>query len=236
MIEHCRAHPGVRDRAHLRRRPGDVIPRSFGDGLPEIRDWMPKHFEFAAILPVSPLRASGSRDELRPRPWLSAGPRVCVSDGRGSPSARPDPTHPSGLVRSSNGARPSCADRGRGSAHRPVVARCAGRRRLRAFVPILDRPSCGLRSRGGARRLTNLHGAHRGSNAFLYFPLKNHFEQNFHVAHRLERYAAGRRMAFAASTPETIADAMISALHSPVRFKPVEAGAPAPPRHAFELI
>ena len=31
---------------------------------------------------------------------------------------------------------------------------------------------------------------------FLYFPLRHHFEQNFHVHHRLERYGAGRRMDF----------------------------------------
>ena len=29
---------------------------------------------------------------------------------------------------------------------------------------------------------------------FLYFPLCHHFEQNFHVRHRLERYRAGRHM------------------------------------------
>ena len=27
---------------------------------------------------------------------------------------------------------------------------------------------------------------------FIYFPLRHHFEQNFHVRHRLERYRAGR--------------------------------------------
>ena len=31
---------------------------------------------------------------------------------------------------------------------------------------------------------------------FLYFPLRHHFEQNFHVRHRLERYGAGRCMDF----------------------------------------
>ena len=34
---------------------------------------------------------------------------------------------------------------------------------------------------------------------FLYFPLRHHFEQNFHVRHRLDRYGAGRRMDFATS-------------------------------------
>jgi UDP-N-acetylglucosamine:LPS N-acetylglucosamine transferase len=58
---------------------------------------------------------------------------------------------------------------------------------------------------------------------FLYFPLQNHFEQNFHVAHRLERHGAGRRMAFATATPQMIADAMVDALRTPKRPMPVEA-------------
>jgi hypothetical protein len=33
----------------------------------------------------------------------------------------------------------------------------------------------------------------------IYFPLEQHFEQQFHVAHRLDRYRAGRRMDFADS-------------------------------------
>ena len=36
---------------------------------------------------------------------------------------------------------------------------------------------------------------------FLYFPLRHHFEQNFHVRHRLERYGAGRRMDFDTDDP-----------------------------------
>ena len=37
---------------------------------------------------------------------------------------------------------------------------------------------------------------------FLYFPLRHHFEQNFHVRHRLERYGAGRCMDFESDGPE----------------------------------
>ena len=40
---------------------------------------------------------------------------------------------------------------------------------------------------------------------FLYFPLRHHFEQNFHVRHRLERYGAGRCMDFETATPDVIA-------------------------------
>ena len=72
---------------------------------------------------------------------------------------------------------------------------------------------------------------------FLYFPLKNHFEQNFHVAHRLDRYRAGRRMDYDTSTPEIIADAMVAALRSPVSYAPVEAdGAGRAARMLAELL
>src|SRR5207244_1958183 len=43
---------------------------------------------------------------------------------------------------------------------------------------------------------------------FLYFPLRHHFEQNFHVRHRLARYQAGRCMDFDTSTPDLIAAAI----------------------------
>jgi UDP-N-acetylglucosamine:LPS N-acetylglucosamine transferase len=57
---------------------------------------------------------------------------------------------------------------------------------------------------------------------FLYFPLRHHFEQNFHVRHRLERYGAGRRMDFDDSTPEVIADAIAEEIGSEVDYRPVE--------------
>jgi hypothetical protein len=57
---------------------------------------------------------------------------------------------------------------------------------------------------------------------FLYFPLRNHFEQNVHVAHRLDRYRAGRRMDYATATPELIAAAIAEELDRPVDYRPVE--------------
>jgi UDP:flavonoid glycosyltransferase YjiC (YdhE family) len=95
---------------------------------------------------------------------------------------------------------------------------------VRAFVPDLDRhlAACDLALvQGGLTTCMELAAA---GTPFIYFPLKNHFEQNFHVAHRLDRYGAGRRMEFATSTPDMIADAMIGALRARTQFKPVEAG------------
>jgi predicted glycosyltransferase len=47
---------------------------------------------------------------------------------------------------------------------------------------------------------------------FLYFPLKHHFEQNFHVRHRLDRYGAGRCMDFDTDGPSQIAAALAEEL------------------------
>jgi UDP-N-acetylglucosamine:LPS N-acetylglucosamine transferase len=94
---------------------------------------------------------------------------------------------------------------------------------VHAFVPNLDRhlAACDLAVvQGGLTTCMELAAA---GTPFLYFPLRNHFEQNFHVAHRLDRYRAGWRMDFATATPETIAGAMVAALQTPRRSMPVEA-------------
>jgi UDP:flavonoid glycosyltransferase YjiC (YdhE family) len=57
---------------------------------------------------------------------------------------------------------------------------------------------------------------------FLYFPLAHHFEQNFHVRHRLDRYQAGRRMDYATSDPDVIADAIAAEIGRAVDYRPVE--------------
>jgi UDP:flavonoid glycosyltransferase YjiC (YdhE family) len=108
---------------------------------------------------------------------------------------------------------------------------------VRAFAPNLDRhlAACDLALvQGGLTTCMELAAA---GTPFLYFPLKNHFEQNVHVAHRLNRYRAGRRMEFATSTPDAIADAMVAALNMQPDFKSVEAdGAARAARMLADLI
>ena len=60
-----------------------------------------------------------------------------------------------------------------------------------------------------------MHGAYGGGPPFFYFPLRNHFEQNFHVASRLARYNAGRKTMFSESDPDRIAEAMLKELRTP---------------------
>ena len=58
---------------------------------------------------------------------------------------------------------------------------------------------------GGLTTCMELTAAQR---PFLYVPLHNHFEQTFHVPHRLARYRAGHRLAPDVSSEE-IAEAIV---------------------------
>ncbi|GEP60661.1 alpha/beta hydrolase [Reyranella soli] len=224
MIEHVERHPGVRDRAIFVGRPEDIVPLSFGKDLPDMRDWIPRHFDFSGYVLGQHPNDFGSREELRQRLGYRPDERICIVTVGGSSVG----TH---LIRRILQAWPLV---------RPWVPDLrmilvAGPRidlasfdvpagvETHAFVPDLDRhlAACDLALvQGGLTTCMELTAA---GTPFLYFPLKNHFEQNVHVAHRLERYAAGRRMDFVTATPETIAKAMMAELARPADFKPVEA-------------
>jgi hypothetical protein len=68
---------------------------------------------------------------------------------------------------------------------------------------------------------------------FLYFPLRHHFEQNFHVRHRLSRYGAGRCMDFETDGRDEIAAAIAEEIGREVDYRPVETDGAA---RAAELI
>jgi pimeloyl-ACP methyl ester carboxylesterase/predicted glycosyltransferase len=225
MIGHVERHPGVRDRAIFVGGPQDIVPLGFGKDLPAMRDWVPRHFDFSGYVLGQHPQEFGPREELRRRLGYRPDERVCIVTVGGSGVG----TH---LIRRILQAWPIA--RTRLPELRMVLV--AGPRidpgslgaipagvEVHAFVPDLDRhlAACDLALvQGGLTTCMELAAA---GTPFLYFPLKNHFEQNFHVAHRLDRYAAGRRLEFATSTPELIAEAMIAELARPAAFKPVEA-------------
>jgi UDP:flavonoid glycosyltransferase YjiC (YdhE family) len=68
-------------------------------------------------------------------------------------------------------------------------------------------------------------------------PLAHHFEQQFHVAHRLRRHGAGRRMDFADLDPDTLAEAIATEIGREVDYRPVPAdGAERAGRLLAELL
>ena len=238
MIGHVERHPGLRDRAIFVGNPEDIVPERFGRDLPAMREWIPKHFEFCGYVLGEHPRAFGPRDELRERLGYRPGERVCIVTVGGSGVGAP-------LIRRILRSVPIVQSRVPGL--RVVVV--AGPRidpqslgapagvEVRAFVPDLDRhlAACDLAVvQGGLTTCMELAAA---GTPFLYFPLRNHFEQNFHVAHRLDRYRAGRRMDYATADPDAIARAMIEALGTPAGFRPVEAdGAERAARMLAELL
>jgi pimeloyl-ACP methyl ester carboxylesterase/predicted glycosyltransferase len=223
MIEHIERHPGVRDRAIFVGDEADIIPRSFGKDLPAMREWVPQHFDFAGYVMGDHPRNFGSRPELRQALGYAADEKVCIVTVGGSGVG-------SHLIRRILQAWPMA--KARIPELRMIVV--AGPRidpnslnapdgvEVVAFVPNLDRhlAACDLALvQGGLTTCMELTAA---GTPFIYFPLRNHFEQNFHVAHRLDRYRAGHRMEFANSTPDMIADAMVAAFRTPSRFEAVE--------------
>src|SRR5580693_9240399 len=84
MIEHIERHPGIRDRAIFVGEPNDIIPITFGEGLPGMRDWVPKHFEFAGYIIGEHPHSFGTREELRQVLGYRPDERVCVVTVGGS--------------------------------------------------------------------------------------------------------------------------------------------------------
>jgi UDP:flavonoid glycosyltransferase YjiC (YdhE family) len=74
---------------------------------------------------------------------------------------------------------------------------------------------------GGLTTTMELTAAKR---PFLYFPLAHHFEQNFHVRHRLDQYGAGVCMDFATTDPDGLADAIVGHIGRRVTYRDVETG------------
>jgi pimeloyl-ACP methyl ester carboxylesterase/predicted glycosyltransferase len=238
MIAHIERHPSVRDRAIFVGTPEDIIPMSFGKDLPAMRDWIPKHFEFAGYIIGEHPQAFASRAALRQALGYRTDERVCIVTVGGSAVG-------SHLMRRILQSYPLVRRTlpelrlilVAGPRIDPLSLKAPSGVEVRAFVPDLDRhlAACDLAIvQGGLSTCMELTAAR---TPFLYFPLKNHFEQNFHVAHRLDRYQAGTRMDFTTATPELIAQAMLATLQTPVAFRPVEAdGAARAARMLAELI
>ena len=204
MIEHIARFPRVRDRAIFVGDPDDVVPDSFGPGLPSIRDWTEQHYDFAGYVTGFDPR------ELRDRAALGYGDseRVCIvtvgGSGVGAPLLRrviaafPQAKEQVPDLRMIIVAGP--ADRSGG----PVGGRRPGWRlrwpgrpgglagrggleglEIRPYVPDLYRhlAVCDLAVVQGGLTTTMELTANR--RPFLYFPLGHHFEQTIHVRHRL---------------------------------------------------
>jgi predicted glycosyltransferase len=223
MIEHIARFPRVRDRAVFVGNAADIVPDTFGPDLPLIRDWTEQHYDFAGYVTGFDPAEFGDRGALRAELGYAEDEQVCIVTVGGSGVG-------GALLRRVIEAFPEAKQRV--PALRMVVV--AGPRidpaslpsypglEIRSYVDELYRhlAACDLAVVQGGLTTTMELTANR--RPFLYFPLRHHFEQNFHVRHRLERYDAGRCMDFDASTPEVIAEAIADEIGREVTYGPVE--------------
>ena len=221
MVERIARHPKLRDRSVFVGDPDDLVDDPLGPGLPTVRDWTRAHFAFAGyVTGAAPVDREAVRDELG---W-APDEQVCVVAVGGSGVGGP-------LLRRVAAAHPHAA--GRVPGLRTVVV--TGPRidpeavpappgvEVHGYVPGLHRllAACDVAVvQGGLTTTMELTAAGR---PFLYFPLLHHFEQQRHVAHRLDRHRAGVRMDYTTSTPESIGEALADALARPVEYRPVPA-------------
>ena len=223
MVDHIAHHPEVRDLALFVGTPEDIVPERLGPELPMIRDWTERHFDFTGYVTGFDPAELGERTKLRAELGYGDDERVCIVTVGGSGVG-------GDLLRRVMAAFPQAKE------HVPNL------RMIVVAGPRIGPDS--LPSHSGLEVVPYVHNLYRQLAAcdlavvqgglttsmeltaqkrpFLYFPLRHHFEQNFHVRHRLERYGAGRRMDFDDSPPELIAAAIAEEIGREVTYRDVE--------------
>ncbi len=228
MIEHVERLPRIRDRAIFVGDPDDIPPGSFGPGLPSIREWTERHYDFSGYITGFDASETADREALRARLGYQPGEQVCVVAVGGSGVGE-------ALLRRVVAAYPEA--KRRAPALRMIVV--TGPRIAPASLPSMSGlevygyvadlyrhlAACDLAIvQGGLTTCMELTAVRR---PFLYFPLQRHFEQRYQVSYRLDRYGAGRRMEYDTALPDVIAEAIAEELGREVSYRDIEPGGAA---------
>ncbi len=238
MIEQRARFRRLRDRSIFVGNPDDVVPDTFGPDLPAIREWTEQEFDFCGY--VTGFDPADGDDRAARRGELGCQPdeRLCLVTVGGSGVGE-------ALLRRILDAVPTVR-RALPDLRFVVVAgpridpRSLPRRAgvtTRRYVPDLHRhlAACDIAVvQGGLTTCMELAAARR---PFIYVPLRHHFEQTFHVPHRLGRYGAGRMLPYDQLDPDTLAAAIIDEIDRPIDHRAVETdGAARAGRMLAELL
>src|SRR5205823_5272036 len=188
-----------------------------------IREWTEQHYDFTGYVTGFDPAEFADRDALRAELGYAPDERVCIVTVGGSGVGED-------LLRRVIAAFPAAKDRGpelrmivvAGPRIDPESLPRAEGLEVVAYMHDLYRhlAACDLAvAQGGLTTSMELTANRR---PFIYFPLKHHFEQNFHVHHRLERYRAGRRMDYDTASPVVIAEAIAEEIGRATDYLPVE--------------
>jgi pimeloyl-ACP methyl ester carboxylesterase/predicted glycosyltransferase len=223
MVEQIARSPRLRDRSLFVGSSADLVPDGLGPDLPTIRDWSLDHFDFVGYVTGFDPAEVADHEMVRAELGYRPDEKVCIVTVGGSGVG----IH---LLQRVIAAYPLA--KRRVPELRMIVV--AGPRidpaslpshpglEVRGFVPDLYRhlAVCDLAIVQGGLTTTMELTANR--RPFIYVPLRHHFEQNFHVRHRLERYGAGRRLDYDEIDPDTLAAAIADEIGRPVSYLPVE--------------
>jgi pimeloyl-ACP methyl ester carboxylesterase len=238
MIEHIARYPRVRDRAIYVGDPEDIVPDHFGPGLPRIREWTEQHFDFAGYVTGFDPDDFADRERIREELGYRPDEKVCIVTVGGSgvgghlltrvikafPAAKRRVPELRMIVVAGPRIDPRSLPKARGLEVRAYV------HELYRHLAVCDVALV----QGGLTTCMELAANRR---PFLYFPLRHHFEQNFHVRSRLDRYGAGRCMDFDVATPDVIAESIAAELDRTLDYRPVATdGAARAARRIAELI
>jgi pimeloyl-ACP methyl ester carboxylesterase/predicted glycosyltransferase len=223
MVDHIAEHPEVRDLALFVGNPDDIVAERLGPELPMIRDWTERHFDFTGYVTGFDPADLADRTNLRSELGYKDDEQVCIVTVGGSGVG-------ADLLRRVIAAFPQAKER------------IPDLRMIVVAGPRIDPES--LPSHSGLEVVPYVHNLYRhlaacdlavvqgglttsmeltaNKRPFLYFPLRHHFEQNFHVRRRLEQYGAGRRMDYDDSPPEQIAAVIAQEIGRDVTYRDVE--------------
>lgn len=238
MVDQIGRLPALRDRALFVGSPDDVYPGELGAGLPSIRDWTAEHFDFVGYVSGFDPADVADRDQVRADLGYGQDEKVCVVAVGGSGVGhhllkRVAACYPE-ASRAVPGLRFVVVT---GPRIDPESLDAPPGVEVHGYVPNLYRQlaACDLAVVQGGLTTTMELTANR--RPFVYVPLRHHFEQNFHVRHRLQQYGAGRCLDYDDIDPDHLTHVIAEEIDRPVDYKPVEtAGASRAAARIAELI
>jgi hypothetical protein len=222
LVDMRKKHPEVADLSIFVGEPGDIPNKPFGDRLPNRRDWAKEHFQFSGyILPFDPADYA-NRQLIREKLGISMTEKLLLVTVGGTSAGQL-------LIERYLEAQKYLVKK---IPELQTIVLCGPRIDATsfgvcenvAFKPFVSDPiqyfaACDVAViQGGLSTSMELTALGR---PFIYFPLEEHFEQQEFVPFRLDRYHAGHRMAFEATTVEDLAQAIIQNLGKTVKYKAV---------------
>jgi predicted glycosyltransferase len=223
MISQIARYKRIRDKAIFVGGPEDIIDGTFGPDLPVIREWTEDNYDFAGYVTGFDPAALGDRAELRAELGYHPDEKVCIVSVGGSgvgghlirrvveayPTTKGAVSDLRMIVVTGPRIDPESLPQVEGVEYRAYVDRLY-RHFAAADVAIVQ---------GG---LTTTMELTASKVPFIYVPLKNHFEQNFHVRARLDRYRAGRHMEYEDIQPDHLAAVISEEIGREVDYLDVE--------------